>query len=594
MPYSIVRLSVAMGLLVALGCSSEPETPDPSLVTVREAAKECRTRLDQGDYGAARTVSRGVIHNVALATSVAPKEVHPVRFCYVLSHSLFEFDKSATAWKTLFEAIYDLVEGDLDDIEQAAAGADLQAMATVHRQNQLINSLVEALIKPWRELLTDNADHLSIILAADDFSWQTDRLPIRLAGDELMDMGGTYGLTEVHILYGMTRAMLSTLAMLQSQDYSFNLGAMLAYANVDDTPLNKFDAHPFAAISNFAATLLGTSPQFLTLRADGPARVAAAGDGYLAGLDAVLVGLEKLTERPVGTDHILGYLHEDGQDHIILNATFSKEQGDGSEPSRFADIKIPLGPEVLASMNRVRSNLAGEGRERAHLQQDIFPMAAVLFVTILRSGAFDAIIDDILGRLESDLARNLELTREFAETGQDFLLMLMLAAAPVAMELDLGVVFQDPVDGREILPAWFQPPPNEDETFNMEAFTTATFVYSYECDEDPLHADEPTRFLCPADAPLTDREHFEDLHGNEAPWIATGDNFGDYWEGQIEADGVTSRFPYIGFKDPTMGGVLYIYEGQGDSAGTAAPATQGSLNEAIARSVNKILAIYGL
>ena len=594
MPFPAVRACSATILLFALGCSSEPDI-DPSVAAVRQSAQECREKLSEAEYSAARATARNRLEDADTAR-VPAQEVNPLRLCFVMAHSLRELDQSSTTWKTLAETLAGLLEGTLEEGQSPGQiEATFQASATVGQQHStLLNELLGAVVTPWETLLDENLKHLEIILATDDFDWTTDRLPVHLAGQELVDVGGRYGMSEIHMLYGMTRALRSTLHVLLSQDYSFNLSAIAAYAQLEteESPLKQYRDHPLAAVLNVYATVMGTSTRFLTLREDGAQRMAAAGQGYAAGLDALLAGIDALTERTGDSGYLLEFKQENEEDYILVHADFSRDMAEGfqGELGKFGDVTIPLRENVLESLERVRASTAGVG-VRAHLQKDIFPIVSLLSVVALRSGLLDAVLSDMLGLLEPDVADDLSSTLEFGRQSQDHFLMLMLSAVPMDVELDLGIHYAHPIDLRDIAPGWFQPAPDENNRFYMEDFTTATMVYSYECDEDPLFSDVPTRFLCPKDAALSDRGHFEDL-GTE-PWIEVVDNFGATWEGRIDNDGIQSRFPYIGFKDPTMGGILYVAD-KSDASQDPVPATQEALNAALAETVATILDVYGL
>ena len=120
-----------------------------------------------------------------------------------------------------------------------------------------------------------------------------------------------------------------------------------------------------------------------------------------------------------------------------------------------------------------------------------------------------------------------------------------------------------------MFPAWTQPEANAPIT----NYTEATLVYSYECADgsDPIMTD---KYLCAAAA---DTGHFKPASGlqyypvyrtTDSTWVDgklmwknfPSNNFGTKWDAQvpIDADGIDTIIPYIGFKDASFGGLLYL------------------------------------
>lgn len=578
------RWSVVAFLFLAQ-CSTTTE--DPRLVALRKANQACKSSLSQAAYGEAlASAAAALVDEGMLAAD--PKLADELRFCHALARSFDRLNESSTSIKEFIVAISDLFDG------RKPAPYQPQAAAL---ESTILDNVLTSILTPLIADLEEISATYAAIDAHESFTWTIDRLPVQVAGSELFDAAGVYDKGEVEILRGVIGAVLGSLYALQGLDYRVNIGAIVEYAKLADSPLTRYAEHPVAGVFNAAAVLLGTAPSFLALKEnDGVELAAKAGTVYTAAVKSLLDAAVIIKERQGDQRrHVIEYVRDADQDYFVVHLTFSNELSSALQVDleKFNDTSIPLRDDVLRSINHVYESLNAGGGVRASVQEDIFPIMALIGVVALRSGALDAAIEDSLDQIDAELAAKLRATLDYSSLSQEHLLSLLITAVPVAMEVDLGRNFTQPANLRDVLPAWFQPDPAAGGGFAMSAFTEATFVIEYECADNPLLTGSKTSIFCTG--PI-DRPHFAAV-GSALPWKnQSSDNFGPDWEGAIAADGVANRGPYVGFKDPTFGETLYVdYSTLGSSSPTGdtiAPATQAALNTLLATMTEAVLTVY--
>lgn len=574
------------GFLFLTQCADLAE--DPKLVALRAANQACKDRLAQADYLGA---SDGAKKHLADVTMLAANRdlAEQLRFCQAYARTLYALDQSSTFIQKFTVAMSDLFKA-----RPAQAPYRAQAAAL---ESTILDNVVTVILEPLTSELETVDRTFAQVAEHSNFTWRIERLPVNIAGKELFDAGGLYDTGEVEIVRGLVGMVLGSLYTLQSLDYRVNIGAVVEYARLTDSPLKTYKDHPVAGIFNAAAVLLGTAPSFLALKpGDGKEWMAKAGAGYTSAVGSLLRASDFIKNREGAQDaHIVEYQRADDQDYFVLHLTFKKTLSPDFkiDLSKFNDTSIPLRDDVSRSMTRVRDSLQAGGGKRASVQDDLFPIMALVGVVALKSGALDASIDKALEEVDPELAAQLKATVDYGEISQEHFLSLLLTAVPVKMEIDMGRSFAQPAPLRDMLPAWFQPDANGDGSFAMSAFTEATFVVEYECAANPLFG-ASKKIFCEGPA---DQTHFQDL-GAVFPWKnqTASDNFGPKWEGQIEKDLITSRGPYIGFKDPTFNSTLFMdyttLNVAPPSSETFAPANQAAVNAMLNTLTEAVLTVY--
>jgi hypothetical protein len=591
-----MRPLVASLLLGAFTLSCGPvEEKDENIVKVESHLKTCDVNLQAGNFELARNAAENVVTSPKLM-SVDDVSVDRTIFCYTTANTLYQVDALTTSLANLMSSVVGLIGGEGFSLSPQK----IQKLAVDYRDGRLdpqaasiISTVVGGFVGPIKKMLEENQELMEVMIKRGRYSYYIEHVPVKIAGAQIMDAGGKVDMGEVYLLYGITRALLGMFYLGDSQDYTFTL-KILSYINVEGNPLMQFGDGPeklAPAIFNAIAVLMGTSPNFLTLDNQvGAEMMKQAGEGFSSGFDGILKGIKHMKEKRKGDQsvYVVEYRREaiGGKDEDVLVLNWEWNQGANPLPivdlGGFSGMVIPLSEDILTSLGKLRDDFGlAEGVDTS-LQEDVFPIIALMTVVLLNTGAFDALIGLVLDSAEGDQKEQIDQVLNIVKGNRDLITGALQALVPVNILFDFGQAFKDPKGIRDLFPAWTQPSPSAE----IEQFVTATLVYSYECAEpgDPLLT---AKFLCETEA---DKSHFHNLDGS--PFIAirydaadeefatplthnTGltwtnhlgsDNFGATWDANMDAngntemgqDGIASVFPYIGFKDPTFGGILYL------------------------------------
>lgn len=529
--------------LALVACQASPDT-DMLTQRVRKAGEACKSALSVGQYDDARAAAREAL-DLPKTAALRDESVNHLRFCYTLANTLYQVNASSTHIQNIIVSLSNLSGG------QAAPYRPMR---------NIVADAIRSLLVPIEITLEENQKQIEMILQSNDFLWEIKQLPVKVGDIEIMQAGGHYDRGELLLLKGMGATLLGTLYMIESMNLEFDLAAFQAYASLADTPLDQIEARPLVAVMNASAVALSTSDNFLALDpANGKALVQKAGQTFAGGFDAILEASRAMAARKGDQrNHLVEYKKEGAQEYFVFHITFEQNPTNATlvDFKKFSGVSIPLREDVGTSMARIRDSFLGKPGVRASLQNDVFPVVALLAVVMLESGAIDAVIDQALKNISPQTAVQVKAWLDSAEKYDDFLFGALVSLVPVPVELDFGYAFQNPVSLRSIVLGWYQPDPDPNAPSAMAPFTQATFVLSYECEggENPLKK-SPESFFCER---AIDAEHFSNL--GEQPWKNNPltNNFGANWPGRIAKDGYAYRSPYFGFKDPTFGKLLYL------------------------------------
>lgn len=565
--------------LVAVSCGVE-ETEDPRIATVQAHVSECRTQLAAGNYEHAKNAAFNVVKGSLL--SVNDVSVEQAAFCYTTSNTLAKINEVTKNIESQLGLVAGLLNGS-GGLTLSPQGfqklADDYMGGRLDKQTQgAIGLFLDSYLGPIQSMLEENQELLQLIIAKKRFKWQIDSLPLKIADKELMNAGGRYDMGEIYLLYGLTRAILGTFYTLQSQDYSINL-TIVQYAlsvneaaGVDNPLLGLFD-NPARALMNAVAVLMGTSPKFLALDSRvGAAKMKSAGEGFADGFDSILKAVNAMKKRPdaVQPEHIVEYKRENDQDYFVLHMKFTNLVP-LIDLQKFDGISIPLREDVLASLENLAKDFAGASGVNTNLQRDIFPIVALVAVVLINSGAFQELINLATGGADGETQETVSQVLDLVASNPDFILAALVGVIPVEIEFDFGHVFKNPVGLRDVFPAWIQPDTYGNELEALKPLTMATVVYSYECKDgsNPVITGD---LLC---AESQDNDHFQPANDALVEfWTPTGTwtspkatwhnymtgNFGTFWDANTPspADGIQTSIPYIGWKDASFGGLVYL------------------------------------
>jgi hypothetical protein len=475
----------------------------------------------------------------------------------LLQSTLGLFQGSSLSSPQLRQLALDYNEGRLDPKVQSA-----------------ISILIGSFAGPIESTLKENQQQLEEIIRHKRFRWTLQHVPVKIGDNQIIDAKGDYDMAEIYMLYGLTRQILGVFNLVESQDYSLTLRPLTDYVlTVNDNPVLNLTQAPGKAIVNLVAVLMATSPIFLSLEsAAGAEQMKMAGANFSSGFASVLDSITFMKKREGDqSGSILEFRRDNDKDYLILHMAINN----GANPipvvdlQKFDGIAIPLDDRILEGLKNMSDDFANTPGVNTNLQRDVFPIVTLGLVVLVGSGAFDALINLALEGSDPGTKKIATDLIKLLKDNQDLVLAALVSLVPVEIEFDFGHMFQEPGGLRDVFPAWTQPA-------NLDfppALTEATLVYSYEC-ADGSDALREEKYICDKEA---DRGHFQDL--DETPYqmwdpvsnstIASSllwknysgsNNFGPKWATNvpIEADGIPTVIPYLGFKDASFNGVLYL------------------------------------
>lgn len=557
MQKSILAVSI---FLVSAMSACAPEQPNADLATVKRLVARCTEELEAGNYEEARNQSKTIIDSPKL-TSQDSGWVDQGRFCFVMANSLAALGRFSVLLSEL--------------------------MPTLHSAG-MKKSLNSCICQPFDPLslvqdpLEENIEQLEIIRSHKGFSWHIDRLPVKIASDELFDANGDYDSGEIEMLYGLNRIFLGGLYLLYSQNYSIAVAPLIEYLLVvDNNPILNFQTAPGKALSNLYAIILATSPVFLTLDDSlGAELMKRSREELSQGFDGLLKAVEFMAGRKGGsTSHLFVLSESMGKNSIQFNFLYAKPT-----PAQLGldNIEIRFEGEITQTAFTLREDIIGSGIN-SDLRRDLLPWLALLKALLVESGVFSALFESAISQTDSENQKAANLLLAEASNLYSWIDSLAAAEGGVDAELDLGAIFENPGDFREALPAWTQPllsagTPSTDPAY-LTQFRDASLVFSYEC-ANPLGpaAGQVATNFCDYESTITDAAHFHPADGSSVMiWDALAQsatasttlvwandistsNLGPHWNANVpvDPDGIQALTPYIGFKDPTFGGMLFL------------------------------------
>lgn len=578
MQRTILRLFL-LGVLGSFAAACGPD-PKPDEDPAAQYAADCKLNLAAGDYEMAKLAAYNVVKGNLMADDHA--SVDQAVFCYTTANTLYRINEVTKNIESQLTMVAGLLNG-TGGFAPSITPQGIQKLASDYVNGRLdpqaagaIGVFLDSYLAPVQSLLEENAKLLEFIIQRNKFQWQIDALPLKIADKQLINAGGRYDLGEVQLLYGLTRGLLGVIYLVQSQDYTVSLEIVqYAMQAQTDNPLLNLSENPVRALSNAFAVLMTTSPKFLLLDSSvGKEKMKNAGDGFAHTFDAILKAINVMQKRPAAlqAEHVVEFKTENDQNYFVLHMQF-ENLVPLVDLRKFDGTAIPLRDDVVAALENIAKDFNGDSGVNTNLQRDIFPIVAIGVVVLINSGAFQALIDLALGSADQATQDTINRALGLVAENADLLLAALVGAVPVEIELDFGYIFKNPVGLRDVFPAWVHPDiaATKDEAY-YQALTRSTVVYSYECldDTDPLVTGE---LLC---ANPTDKDHFRPLDSTayvfwDGPGVTWSDpsirwenlltnNFGTLWPGDAPSpkDGIQTGIPYIGWKDASFGGLLYL------------------------------------
>lgn len=583
-------LTLAVAFSVALASCSGTDDVDPDLVKARKVVAAAIRTLDTGDYRLAKLDLEPIVsptigdpggQRMAEALKRDVQTLDKARFAYVLAASLTEVDD----WIKLVGQVASLLTG-----AGILAPADLTAMAL---DPQAGRGPIAPIVGNLFDSLQDFSERMHRVLEPikrnSSFELRLHDFPVTLGDFTIFRAPGEYDLGEVYLLDSMFLLMLGTVQGLNAIDYTVSLtgigGTGLSHIFSLVGELQTSDIPQLVKdILNLIGVVLYTQPDLLAI-GDATA-LRASGDSLRDALDSHIRSLEFMkTERDPQEDDVIGYVYDGSKEYVEIHLVPQPIPGLPVENDKLIDLRLPVTEDLMTSLGRFRSSLAGEP-VRVSWAKDIVPLASLGAVTLLQTGAFHGLIYSAL-----DLASLDQATMDAIYSvldgdllSPDLVTSLIVGFIPNVFEFDLGAFFRaaNPAGPRDILPFFTMPttsPVYEGGATVPSSYKanldSITLLLEYECKVGSVESRAvPANFLCDDDAgtpvdlnhfvpeagsPISDPEfirHWGAFNrlANLQLMPAGGGNFGP----GMPNDGIASPIFYTALQDPAIGGLLYI------------------------------------
>lgn len=523
-----------------------------------------------------------------------------------------------------------------------AVGAHRPRRSTARLQSGELNGLNYLVLSIVKGLLIDQmrsmGDNLRAITEDRDFEIVYDPFPIKLGDTTLIDLGGRFDLGEIHLFIAVTELLEALGHALLTINLDMDLGPILQL--VAD-PCASTD---LGSVMNTVVQLLNRSPNFLTLSPVGAGEMRDFVDMTFASVgeivNAVFVTATQKarpddffaidTRLVLPTDPTCTPAPPDSATKPVkrMCIIIHLKAGDGTP----VELGLPLTKDLVVAAagmgdalfqtcsNRVvdangKVVMGANGLPlvieppgcRISWARHIVPLIANVVPPLLSSGALFAILGPIISGSSAEATVNqLEgvLTDCAPVLNADMLGCTMLKFIPDAIEIDAqalrGMVDATPQGYiRDILPCWtsgsdrktnggtygchITPVMGETEFIDSQGIVNERFLFESECEANPLTI--PSGLVCKSTS--NDYAHFDHAV------------FGRLGIGRIERDGLTSPFPYMPMRDPSIFGLLWLNPGPfGDAyAATATPLAfevENRYTKATVRDLNLLVAHLGI
>lgn len=521
--------------LVVAACS--PATPPP---TPREQALDL---LRQNRYEEAAAILEPLV-----AAAPADQELR-------LAAGLAAFGETLDLVNFITTLVLALV-GDLDVIADIAPA---QA-----NENDYVLSLIRNVVEYLRAPAARATDHLAKVTDP-GVRLPMGRFTMRFWQVEFFDFSGTWTGADAAVLNVFLAPLAALGDIVSAHDLDFDAYYLIHRVIGNDPPDGARD------YVNVAVELLNAPeyPNFLGLRPDGAARMAAAADRLAAAAAAFRPAVEAIADggggvfvwqtrpRPALVLEDRVRMDADG----VLDISFRLDN-----ETDFGTVALPVPASWPDALDALAANLQGEGAPLDPVGGLLPPLVAPL-VGVLPHLPLPATVQALVRGLATDPDVLIALIREFV---------------PAGLALDPGAWLTAGVPLRALLPVWRSDLPEGSNSFLFEWECPAFFapdathpvgsLGSFPGDgiDCPERGDAGFESLAEAAFELVDAAHFADPA------------FAAFGIEPMAADGRTTSWPILPFADPSLGGLIVtdgavLFPGEAGSAG-AGPADRRSLN----------------
>ena len=277
--------------------------------------------------------------------------------------------------------------------------------------------------------------------------------------------------------------------------------------------------------------------------------------------------------------------------------------------SKTGVLEMNIGPDskgisMADRLDKIANNFTSGGAPISWAQ-DIAPIVSSILVMVLNSGMLNSLIQSAISGMGSDnsLGDSLNSIMGSDLINEDLITGILTGFIPDSIQLDFGGFYNNPPNYRDLLPAWTNGLTKEvlGADGKKEVWPADVFMLEYECGDSSKSVTSPTGALGPllyddfvcnnkyslavSNGPdvttmIKDTDHFQTTNWiwqryiNSSNGITTDtttqyvyyippiitagtSDAEDAYQG-FTKDGVDSIIPYMYFKDPTFGKLLYI------------------------------------
>ena len=417
-------------------------------------------------------------------------------------------------------------------------------------ENDWLADELVTILSHFRDNFVNAAARFDALGEAPGWVFEMSSVPVYAGVKPILRFAGDHGPVDRHLVQAVNHTLIWIASVITAQDWHTDVMTVIAMA----TDLDDFDVWGILGLINY---LIEEDARFFAIDEDHGRQHADEAYASLRGVGAhLLAALELAREQQPGEGFVTAYDPDETSDTLIIRDRVVLGGWDVAEEEAFT-LVIPTAFQEL--MQATLDAMETPGARHPWADGALVQIGGLL-TGMGKSGLLD--LFGIGELLPIDLA-GLEMHQAHA---------VARSLLPAPLAVDWATFHADPVGLRDLLPRLAE----------LEGADGASIpAMEWECGAEVEEHGQPQSaagFLCSKGAALVDAPHF----------------VGSAHE--IPADGLTSRLPYLLWRDPTVGGLLSVDATQVDDALLPdglepgyAPATNWSLNLAVHQMLGKIL-----
>ncbi len=453
-----------------------------------------------------------------------------------------------------------------DNISDSSA-PQYEILASLEGSSFLNRAIYNLMIADWNSLNLVVEAFDAVTSLPENFSINFGPVPIVIGDIPVVVLQGEMTRTDFVLLQSWMHVGLSFFATALATDFEIPLGALIKYGQtVDECRANREAVDGRICASKLTAfaihnssNALGAEPNrgahFRGIASEQFKSFFAMSHRFLTDLQnesktLSAQALEKRMLRWTGApgqggwvNFTIGEIELDIDD--IKNLFDGTQELEAPYTADLRTVRFVVDPGVIEGNQNVVNHFESESPKVVPIATSILPMFTTAAEVLLQSDAIIRLLQIIMSSLDPEFAA---IVADVAETVADFYTDFESADAvhnlfnfllPPSLSLDLNTFFTQSEHLRVFLP---------------DAVTTGTFGerFTYEWQVDwECDAREVEYLLCPTSSVVQDSSHFTDTTN------------------YMPKDGFASRVGYVGYSDPSLGGILYVDPWELDPTHTA-------------------------